>query len=88
MKRQYKQESLGYSRKLDQLCKGCVSEAEKVRLYRLIQEFSHGRDPLGVIEHEDRSEIKNAIGTLMKIVKKSDKRHFDSLCKEIQTPYV
>ena len=70
--------------KLSQLCRDCVSETEKVRLYRLIQESSHGRDPLGAIEHKDRSEIKDAVGILMKVVKGSDKKHFESLCKEIQ----
>ena len=72
----------GLRGKLNQLCKDCISETEKVRLYRLIQEFSHGRDPLAVIEHKDRSEIKNAIGILMRVVEGSDKKHFESLHKE------
>ena len=75
--------------KLDQLCNGCirngtgaVNETEKDKLYRLINESSHVRDPAGAFEHKDRSEIENAIRILMKIVEGSDERHFKSLCKE------
>ena len=69
--------------KLDQICGDCVSETEKDRLYRLIQEFSHGGDPGSAIEHKDRSEIESGIGILMKVVKGSDKKHFESLKKSI-----
>ena len=72
--------------KLDQLCKDCarsqtetVSETEKERLYRLINEYSHLRDFAGALKHKDRSEIKDAIRILIKVVKGSDERHFESL---------
>ncbi|MYJ20647.1 MAG: AAA family ATPase [Rhodothermaceae bacterium] len=72
--------------KLDQLCKDCVqsqsgtvSETEKERLYRLINEYSHLRDIDSALKHKDRSEIKDAIRILIKVVKGSDERHFESL---------
>ncbi len=77
------------SSKLDQLSKNCkgsiageISETEKDKLYRLINESSHVSDPAGAFEHEDRDEIKSAIRTLMRIVEGSDKRHYDSLLEE------
>jgi wobble nucleotide-excising tRNase len=54
-----------------------VDEAEKV--YKLINEFSHNYDPTSIIEHKDKSESKNAIKTLLKIVEKSDPNHFNLL---------
>ena len=65
--------------KVDQLETQTVSETEKHKVYKLIQEFSHGFDPTSTIEHKDKSEIQNAIKVLMKMVKESDKKHFDSL---------
>lgn len=65
--------------KVNQLDTQTVSETEKHKVYKLIQEFSHGLDPVSTIEHKDKSEIQGAIKVLMKIVKESDKKHFDSL---------
>lgn len=55
------------------------SETEKEKLYRLIDEYSHLRDFAGALEHKDRSEIKDAIRILIKVVEGSDERHFESL---------
>ena len=65
--------------RVDQLDTTTVSETEKDKVYRLIQEFSHGLDPASTIEHKDKSEIQNAIKVLMKMVEESDKKHFESL---------
>jgi len=65
--------------KVDQLDTQTVSEPEKHKVYKLIQEFSHGLDPASTIEHKDKSEIQGAIKVLMKMVEESDKKHFDSL---------
>jgi len=65
--------------KIDQLDTKTVSDTDKDKLYKLIQEFSHGYDPTSTIEHKDKSEIQSAINVLMKIVEESDKKHFDSL---------
>ena len=65
--------------RVDQLDTKTVSETEKDKVYKLIQEFSHGLDPASTIEHKDKSEIQNAIKVLMKIVEESDKKHFESL---------
>jgi len=65
--------------RVDQLDTKTVSETEKDKVYKIIQEFSHGLDPASAIVHKDKSEIKNAIKVLMKMVKESDKKHFESL---------
>lgn len=65
--------------RIDQLNTKNVSKIEKDKVYRLIQEFSHGLDPASAIEHKDKSEIQNAIRILMKIVEESDKKHFETL---------
>ena len=67
--------------KVDQLDTQTVSETEKDKIYRLIQEFSHGLDPASTIEHKDKSEIQGAIKILMKMVEESDKKHYFSLQK-------
>ena len=70
--------------RLDQLDTETVGETEKDKVYNLIQEFSHGLDPTSTIEHKDKNEIQSAIEILMKIVKESDKKHFQSLTKSLK----
>ncbi|MGB7291044.1 MAG: AAA family ATPase [Thermodesulfobacteriota bacterium] len=65
--------------RIDQLDTPTVSETEKDKVYKLIQEFSHGLDPARAIEHKDKSEVREAIKVLLKIVEESDKKHFESL---------
>lgn len=65
--------------KLDQIDIQNISQTEVDRVYKLINEFSHGSDPVSAIEHKDKNEIQNAVEILMKIVSESDKKHFDSL---------
>jgi len=77
--------------KINQICHDCrtsnsefiITEIEMEKLYKLINESSHVRDPVRAFNHTDQSEAKNAISILMKIVKGSDKRHFDCLISEI-----
>ena len=70
--------------KVNQLDTNTVSETEKDKVYNLIQEFSHGHDPTSTIEHNDKNEIQSAIQILMKIVKESDEKHFQSLTKSLK----
>ena len=70
--------------KVNQLDTNTVSETEKDKVYNLIQEFSHGHDPTSTIEHKDKNEIQSAIQILMKIVKESDEKHFQSLTKSLK----
>ncbi|MCX5886277.1 MAG: AAA family ATPase [Proteobacteria bacterium] len=65
--------------KVAQLDTPSISDIEKDKVYRLIQEFSHSLDPVSTIEHKDRSESQEAIKVLMKIVEESDPKHFESL---------
>ena len=69
--------------KLDQLDSPNIGQIKKDKLYRLIQESSHGLDPTSTIEHKDKSEIKDAIEILMQVVEESDKKHFESLEKSL-----
>ena len=68
-----------FKSKVDQLDTQTVSETQKDKMYKLIQEFSHGLDSASTIEHKDRSEIQGAIIVLMKMVEESDRTHFESL---------
>ena len=69
--------------KLDQLDSPNIGQIKKDKLYRLIQESSHGLDPTSTIEHKDKSEVKDAIEILMQVVEESDKKHFESLEKSL-----
>ena len=70
--------------RVDQLVTETVGETEKDKVYNLIQEFSHGHDPTSTIEHKDKNEIQSAIQILMKIVKESDGKHFQSLNESLK----
>ncbi|HDY69279.1 MAG TPA: hypothetical protein ENH85_16020 [Candidatus Scalindua sp.] len=69
--------------KMGQLNTEKVSEIEKDKVYRLIQEFSHGSDPTSTIEHKDKTESQEAIRVLLKIVEESDPKHFELLKKNL-----
>ncbi len=65
--------------KIRQLNIGEISEIKKDKVYKLVQEFSHGKDPVSMIEHIDKTECKEAIKILLNIVEKSDSKHFELL---------
>ena len=67
--------------KMEQLDTGRTSENEKHKVYKLIQEFSHGSDPTNTIEHKDKTESREAIRVLLNIVEESDPKHFELLKK-------
>ncbi|GAI97509.1 unnamed protein product, partial [marine sediment metagenome] len=54
--------------KIGQLDTKKISEIEKDKVYKLIQEFSHGSDPTSTIEHKDKTESHEAIKVLLNIV--------------------
>ncbi len=67
--------------KVDHLDAPGVSDVEKGKVYKLVQEFSHGSDPMSTNYHMEKSESRNAITVLLKIVEKSDPKHFQLLEK-------
>ena len=69
--------------KLVQLDTKNINDTEKEKVYRLIQEFSHGSDPTSTIEHKDKSESQEAIKVLLNIVKESDSKHYELLKKSL-----
>ena len=70
--------------KLDQLIKdGKVNEVQKDKVYKLINEYSHGPDPTVAIEHKDKVEAQEAVRLSLQIVKESDSRHYDLLAKNL-----
>lgn len=71
--------------KIDQLKVETISETEKDKIYKLIQEFSHGSELESALKHKDKSEIQNAIKILMKMVEESDNKHFESLQSNLLT---
>jgi SMC interacting uncharacterized protein involved in chromosome segregation len=56
-----------------------ISEAEKSKVFQLLNDFSHNSDPISAIEHKDKREIQEAIKILLKIIEKSDLRHYTIL---------
>lgn len=60
-----------------------ISEIEIGKVYKLIQEFSHGSEPISTIEHIDKSESQEAIKILLEIVKVADPKHFELLLKNL-----
>lgn len=69
--------------KIGQLDTKKISEIEKDKVYKLIQEFSHGSDPTSTIEHKDKTESHEAIKVLLNIVAESDPKHYELLKKNI-----
>ena len=69
--------------KMGQLNTEKISEIEKDKVYKLIQEFSHGSDPTSTIEHKDKTESQEAIKVLLNIVAESDPKHFELLKKNL-----
>lgn len=65
--------------KIDQLHVQNISKIEKDKVYRLIQEYSHGLDPVSAIEHKDKSETRDTIRVIMEMMKESDQKHFECL---------
>ncbi len=59
-----------------------ISDSEVSRAYKLVNEFSHNSDPTSAIEHKDKSESKEAIKTLLNIVRESDPKHYGILEKQ------
>lgn len=71
--------------KLDQLAKeGQIDDVKKDKVYKLVNEYSHGHDPKIAIEHKDRAEVQEAVRILLEIVKKTDPRHFELLAKNVK----
>lgn len=61
-----------------------ISSVECDKAYKLINEFSHNSDPTSTIEHKDKSESKDAIKILLKMVKESDPKHYEILKKNTE----
>jgi len=59
-----------------------ISSVNKEKVYKLINEYSHNSDPTSTIEHKHKEEIKEAVKTLLEIVKESDSLHFEILEKQ------
>ncbi|MFA9375011.1 MAG: AAA family ATPase, partial [Poseidonibacter sp.] len=62
---------------------GLEIEIEKV--YKLTNSYSHQTNPMSAILHIDKTETKDGLLTLFKIIEKSDKLHFDTLEKHCKS---
>jgi len=58
-----------------------ISKIDAGKAYKLVNDFSHNYDPVSTIEHKDKSESKEAIKVMLKIVKESDPRHYEILAE-------
>lgn len=71
--------------KLEQLVKdGPIDSVQKDKVYKLINEYSHGPDPTTAIEHKDKTEAQDAVRIALRIVKESDSRHYELLAKSCE----
>ncbi len=60
-----------------------ISKIDCDKAFWLMNHFSHNSDPISTIEHIDKSESRDAIKILLKIVKESDKKHYEILEKAL-----
>ena len=71
--------------KVEQLQTETVTSAQKDKVYRLVQEFSHSQDPTSGVVHKDKGEAQEAARLLLKIVEESDPTHYRLLSKSVPT---
>lgn len=69
--------------KVEQLKTTTVSGAQKEKIYRLVQEYSHAEDPTCAVAHKDKSEVVEAVSALLKLVEESDPEHFLFLSRNV-----
>ena len=62
---------------------GKITDVEITRIYKLLNQLSHNSELINAIEHIDKSEVIEAVKTLLDLVKETDKEHFEILEKEI-----
>ncbi len=60
-----------------------VTDAQKDKVYRLVQVFSHADDPTCSYVHKDRCESQEAVRTLLKIVEETDPTHYSHLARGV-----
>lgn len=71
--------------KLDVLVKdGPIDSVQKDKVYKLINEYSHGPDPTSAIEHKDKGEAREAVRIALQIVEQADSRHYELLTKSCE----
>ena len=62
---------------------GKITDVEITRIYKLLNQLSHNSELINAIEYIDKSEVIEAVKTLLDLVKETDKEHFEILEKEI-----
>lgn len=83
-------DSRDQKQKIEAIAKELNEGGEKIsaidigKAYKLVNEFSHNSDPTSTIEHKDKSESKDAIRILLRIVEESDPKHFEILKKNTE----
>jgi len=66
---------------------GPIDSVQKDKVYKLINEYSHGPDPTSAIEHKDKIEAQEAVRIAMQIVEQADSRHYELLTKSCALSY-
>ncbi len=61
-----------------------VTEVQKEKVYRLVQEYSHGGDPTVAVAHKDKCESQEAVRILLRIVEDADQPHFAVLARSVR----
>ena len=59
-----------------------INEIQQGKVYKLIQESSHGSDPTSTIEHKDKNETRETIKIKLDMIQEYDGRHFELLRRE------
>lgn len=70
--------------KIEKILLGSGLEVEIEKVYKLTNSYSHQTNPMSAILHIDKTETKDGLLTLFKIIEKSDKLHFDTLEKHCE----
>lgn len=69
--------------KVEKLPTPTVTDTQKDRVYRLVQEHSHGGDPTSAVVHKDKGESQEAVRILLKVVEEADPLHYALLARSV-----
>ncbi len=73
-----------FAKRMAQLARdGGITDVEKDRIYKLVNEYSHSPDPTSAIQHKDKTEVQDAVRLAMKLVEASDPKHHELLAKNL-----
>ncbi|MCL6523940.1 MAG: AAA family ATPase [Thermoflavifilum sp.] len=70
--------------KADKFFKGFTEASEKQTTLKILDEYSHEENPEHIQKFPDIHEIEIAIKTVLSVLEKKDKEHYEALCESIK----